>query len=141
MTFGERLVSLRESRDISRKDLAAYLDIPYTTLRNYEKDEREAGHVFLCRVADFFGVTVDYLLGTKEKAPASMQELSRELTLLIKWFSRASAHDQASILRFAELAAAANQQSEDLSPEERARAVLRKMAMQDSLSAGEDQVL
>ena len=138
MTFGEKLVSLRESRDVSRKELATYLDIPYTTLRNYEKDEREAGHILLCKVADFFGVSVDYLLGVKEKAPA-MQELSKEHLILIQHFDQASRQGKELILALAEFAAAASRVSlpADQSDEALAQENLSELALRDSLSKGQ----
>lgn len=69
MTFGERLVALREENGYSKRNaFAKKLGIPETTLRNYEKDEREPGHTFLKQISDTFNVSVDYLLGlTNEK--------------------------------------------------------------------------
>lgn len=64
MTFGERLTQLRkENGYATRKSFAEKLNIPETTLRNYETDEREAGHTFLKQMSDFFNVSCDYLLG------------------------------------------------------------------------------
>ncbi len=69
MTFGERLTQLRkENGYATRKSFAEKLNIPETTLRNYENDDREAGHTFLKQMSDFFDVSCDYLLGlTSEK--------------------------------------------------------------------------
>lgn len=66
MSFGENLVSLRESRGISRRQLSEMLDIPYTTLRNYETDQREPGHKLLISIAHIFSVSVDELIGNTE---------------------------------------------------------------------------
>lgn len=63
MSFGSNLIALRESRNVTRKELAEQLGIPYTTLRNYENDKREPGHQFLVSVADLFGISVDELVG------------------------------------------------------------------------------
>ena len=51
MSFGESLVTIRSAKGISRKDFAEQLQIPYTTLRNYETDQREPGHKLLIRMA------------------------------------------------------------------------------------------
>ena len=68
MTFGERLIKLRTERGYpNRTQFAKILGIPSTTLRNYEKDEREAGHKFLIQISNFFDVTVDYLLGVTDE--------------------------------------------------------------------------
>lgn len=67
MDFGERLIHLRESNGIERKELAEKLEIPYTTLRNYEIGTREPGHLFLIKLTKIFNVTVDYLLGLDDE--------------------------------------------------------------------------
>ncbi len=77
MTFGERLTQLRkENGYITRKSFAEKINIPETTLRNYENDDREAGHAFLKQMSDFFNVSSDYLLGlTDEKEKFSSYQL------------------------------------------------------------------
>ena len=69
MTVGERLVQLREEKGFKvRKEFAKEIDIPETTLRNYEKNDREPGHTFLKQISEYFNVSVDYILGlTDEK--------------------------------------------------------------------------
>jgi len=54
---------IREERGISRKEFAAQLEIPYTTLRNYETDQREPGHKVLVKMATILSVSVDELIG------------------------------------------------------------------------------
>ncbi len=77
MTFGERLILLREENGFkTRKKFAEKLNIPETTLRNYETGAREPGHTFLKQISDFFNVSVDYLLGlTDEKDKFSSHQL------------------------------------------------------------------
>ena len=74
MSFGENLIALRISRGISRKELAEKLDIPYTTLRNYETDQREPGHSLLIQIATIFSVSVDELIGHKNKTAPSLSD-------------------------------------------------------------------
>lgn len=74
MSFGENLIALRVSRGISRKELAEMLDIPYTTLRNYETDQREPGHSLLIQIATIFSVSVDELIGHKNKTAPSLSD-------------------------------------------------------------------
>ena len=70
MSFGGTLIALRESHDISRKLLADKLGIPYTTLRNYETNQREPGYQLLIQIAQMFSVTVDSLIGAQIPLPA-----------------------------------------------------------------------
>ena len=63
MTFGEILIKLRESNNLSRKDLAETLNIPYINLSKYETNERFPPQDMLFIIADYFDVSIDYLLG------------------------------------------------------------------------------
>ena len=71
MSFGEILTQLRKERGFkNRKAFADYIGIPSTTLRNYETNVREPGHIFLTQMANLFNVSTDYLLGlTSERTP------------------------------------------------------------------------
>lgn len=76
MTFGERLVELRKERGFTnRNDFANYIGMPSTTLRNYETNVREPGHIFLKQMADIFHVSLDYLLCmTDDRTPHTQQQ-------------------------------------------------------------------
>lgn len=77
MDFGESLVGIRQGKGISRKDFAEQLQIPYTTLRNYETGQREPGHKLLIKMATILHVSVDELIGYKpqnKKAPLYSSE-------------------------------------------------------------------
>ncbi len=63
MTFGEILAMLREDNDLSRKDFAKILNISYSNLSKYETDERFPSYDILLKIADYFDVSTDYLLG------------------------------------------------------------------------------
>ena len=58
MSIGSNLIAIRKSKNISRKELAEILNIPYTTLRNYETDDREPKHETLCNIAKALDVPV-----------------------------------------------------------------------------------
>lgn len=77
MSFGDSLTKIRTEKGFSRKDLAEQLEIPYTTLRNYETDQREPGHKLLIKIANLLSVSVDELVGyqaKKENAPLYTSE-------------------------------------------------------------------
>lgn len=67
MTFGERLAQLREEKKLTQKELAALTSISRSRLSLYEIDKREPDNSTLIALADFFNVTIDYLLGREEK--------------------------------------------------------------------------
>ncbi len=58
-----RLKELRKKRKISQLKLAMDLNMNQNTISRYENREREADYETLIRFADYFGVTLDYLLG------------------------------------------------------------------------------
>lgn len=63
------LTELRKEKGLSQKEAAARLGISQALLSHYEKGIRECGQSFLIRVADFYDVSCDYLLGrTKERS-------------------------------------------------------------------------
>ena len=63
---------LREKKGITMREAARQLGMPYTTYVNYEKGLREMNSEVLIQMANFFGVTIDYLIGNSinEKTPA-----------------------------------------------------------------------
>ena len=61
-TFALRIASLRKERRISQKVAAEALGISQALLSHYERGIRECGLDFLTRIADYYGVSADYLL-------------------------------------------------------------------------------
>ncbi len=58
-----RLQELRKKRKISQIRLAIDLDMNQNSISRYETGEREADYATLIRIADYFNVSIDYLLG------------------------------------------------------------------------------
>lgn len=58
-----RLKELRIKRNISQLQLAMDLNISQNTVSRYENGVREADYNMLITLADYFNVSVDYLLG------------------------------------------------------------------------------
>ena len=61
--FSNRLRMLRKSRKVSQTRLAKALGYGYTAIANYESGRNEPSLGDLRRIADFFDVSADYLLG------------------------------------------------------------------------------
>ena len=62
-----RLKELREENGIKRSELARDLNINAGTIANYENEIRQAPYEYLLLFADYFDVSVDYLLGKEER--------------------------------------------------------------------------
>lgn len=58
-----RLKTLRKMRRISQLKLAMDLNMNQNTISRYENLEREADYETLIKIADYFDVSIDYLLG------------------------------------------------------------------------------
>lgn len=66
-TLCERLNELKTSRNLMQKDIASGAGISLRTYQRYEYGEREPSSSTVIKLADFFGVSADYLLGRSDK--------------------------------------------------------------------------
>lgn len=62
-----KLKELRQKRKISQLKLALDLNMNQNSISRYENMEREADYETLIKFADYFDVSVDYLLGRSKK--------------------------------------------------------------------------
>lgn len=65
--IGYRISELRKQAGMSQFQLASILDIATSTLGMYETGKREPSLKVMNRIANYFNVTTDYLLGRPEK--------------------------------------------------------------------------
>ena len=64
--FGERLRSLREHQELSQGEAAQQLGIIQNTYSRYERGIREPDYATLKKIANFYGVSIDYLAGIEK---------------------------------------------------------------------------
>lgn len=64
--FVERLLELRRAVGLTQKQVADELGIHSVTYLHYEKDQREPPLDTVVRIAAFYDVTTDYLLGVEQ---------------------------------------------------------------------------
>ena len=62
-----RLKELRKQKGISQIRLSFDLDTTQNTISRYENGEREMDYAMLIKVANYFNVSIDYLLGRTNK--------------------------------------------------------------------------
>lgn len=58
-----RLKELRQEHDKTQKEVADYLNVKQNTYSQYENEKRQVPVDILMRLADYYDVSVDYLLG------------------------------------------------------------------------------
>lgn len=73
--------SVREQRNLTQKDCADALGITLRAWQGYEQGIREPKFESLCKIADMFGVTLDYLLGRKTGEPETIDKLAGEFNM------------------------------------------------------------
>ena len=64
--FKERIKELRADRDIKQKEIAEYLSISVRAYQHYETGTRFPDFKGLEKLADFFDVSTDYLMGRSD---------------------------------------------------------------------------
>jgi transcriptional regulator with XRE-family HTH domain len=69
--FAKRLTELRTDNGLKQKDIAEYLNVHIVAYQRYEWGTREPDYETLLKIAKFFCVTTDYLLG-KDNHPPSL---------------------------------------------------------------------
>jgi len=118
MSIGKKIIDFRKSQGISRKELAARLNIPYTTLRNYETDDREPSLATLGKIAKALGTNVYEMIGQDwsgidmsdaftpeaeaKKEPAPISESGSNKARLLAILNQLSDTNQAQLLSYAE---------------------------------------
>lgn len=79
-----RIKSLREDRDLRQVDVANATGIDQRSLSNYETGKTNPDSYAIIRLAEFFGVTCDYLLGVADITIITSKDVIAELELIEK---------------------------------------------------------
>ena len=74
-----RLKKLRQEKKLSQKELAEILSVHYRTLQNWENGESQIKPEKAQQLADYFGVSVGYLLGYEEIPDLLLDEIANDL--------------------------------------------------------------
>ena len=94
-----RLRELRLARKMSQQRLAIELSMSQNTISRYENGEREPGIDELIRIADYFNVSLDYLLYGEKSRTLPLQKMSENrvqlLTDLAQEFAAPTSHGAA----------------------------------------------
>jgi transcriptional regulator with XRE-family HTH domain len=72
--FGTRLRSLRKKSGLTMKELGSKFNLAESTISGYENGTRKPDTDIMEKIADFFEVTVDFLLGRSEESNKNEEE-------------------------------------------------------------------
>lgn len=99
--FSERLTKLRKERSYSQEELGNFLNLSKSTIAMYETGRREPDHETLDKIANFFKVSTDYLLGRtgeRRSAETVIKEAISDDPELLEFFQELSERDDLQIM-------------------------------------------
>lgn len=103
--FRTRIRELREASGYkSQQAFATAFGVAQTTVAGWEGGKREPGYETTMRLADFFGVSVDYLLGHKKEPTVKDDGLTEAEQSLISLFRLLPPDQQDTVVRIVQAA-------------------------------------
>lgn len=76
MSFSDKLYKLRISKGISQKELADNLGVAQSSINYWEKGQRDPSITVVKKIAEYFGVSLDYLMEIDDNHAVSGAEFS-----------------------------------------------------------------
>jgi len=74
MHHQNRIAELREGRGLTQEEVAQSIGITRASLSHYEKNRRKPDFEILTKLADVFGVSIDYLIGRTTHSEVVMDD-------------------------------------------------------------------
>lgn len=102
-----KLKKFRHQKHLTQQSVADFLQIPLRTYANYELELRKPTPEMLCKLADFFDVTVDELLG-RTTAPALFDNSRIERPEILELYDELTPQQQEALLNYARGMAVSN---------------------------------
>ncbi|RUS45278.1 helix-turn-helix domain-containing protein [Cohnella sp. AR92] len=78
MNIGDRIAELRDAKRLTQEQLSTSLGISRAALSHYEKNRRQPDFDTLIKLADIFGVSVDYMLGRTRRPEITLDPIVRD---------------------------------------------------------------
>lgn len=85
-----RIRDLREDADLKQSELAAATGISQKTLSNYESGKTNPDSYAIIKLAEYFNVTTDYLLGVTQSNYKDLSDITKKLDETIDTLSELS---------------------------------------------------
>ena len=77
INFGYRLRELRKNAGLQQSEFGSYFELSPSAIGSYERGEREPSIELIVKFADYFNVSLDYLLGRSEQK-LTVEEYAKE---------------------------------------------------------------
>ena len=78
LALNENIKNLRVARGLNQVEFAKILSVTKQCVSNWENDNVVPSIDMLCKIADFFSVSTDYLLGRSERRSIEVSNLTDE---------------------------------------------------------------
>ncbi len=82
-----RIKDLREDNDLTQKQICAYLICDQSLYSKYERGEREIPLNLIIKLADYYKVSLDYIVGRSDKKTLNKGQNERKLRLSFLFIS------------------------------------------------------
>ena len=88
--FGEKLKKIRESRGLSQQDVANLLNVKSATVSSWEVDRTEPKMEYLCKLAEYYNLTLDDIVNgrTFSAKTASDESLEKRFAAYLEGFAK-----------------------------------------------------
>lgn len=96
----QRLRELRKAKGLSMKELGKMFGLAESTISLYESGKRQPDTEIIKRFANFFGVSVDYLLGVSQEEEPEYTEDEKELFELMAQLTDEEAQEMLNFLQY-----------------------------------------
>ena len=85
VNIGERLRALRNERGITQTELSKRIGLSKAMISSYELEQRQPSYAALIKLATYFRVSTDFLLGLEKKRTVSIDGLrEQEIEVVVK---------------------------------------------------------
>lgn len=84
MKIGDRIKKLREENGLMQQDVCNTLDIEQSTLANYENNRRVPKTDILIKIANYYGVSLDFLVGMTDNRFNSYKGCLKDLNKFLQ---------------------------------------------------------
>lgn len=96
--FATRLRELRKTNNVSQQKLSKYLNFGYTAIANYESGRNQPSLDTVKKIAQYFDVTVDYLIGASDY-PRRENDITDKESELLGIFRRINEEEKEALLK------------------------------------------
>ena len=83
--FGDRLKELRKEHNLTQEEIGNFCKVGKTTISNWENNITQPPFEVVKNLAEYFGVTIDYLLNFTQNDVDNMERLKQALKQAGMW--------------------------------------------------------